>query len=80
MVLSKVLPDHLFTNSRMLLSDMQLTAQEPSSLVENQDVLLPPLAPGSFLPSLTHRTGPVSSGHSGSLGGVALFLNPCHHP
>lgn len=41
MVLCKVLPDHLLTNSRMLLSDIQLTAQEPHSLFENQDILLP---------------------------------------
>lgn len=42
MVLCKVLPDHLFNHSRMLLSDIKLTSQERYSLFENQDILLPP--------------------------------------
>ena len=42
MVLCKVLPDHLFNYSRMLLSDIKLMSQEPHySLFENQDILLP---------------------------------------
>lgn len=75
MVLCKTLPDHLFNNSRMLLSVIKLTSQESySSLFGNRDILLL-LAGWSFLSFRTHPKSPVSfSGHSGPFSVDSPFL------